>query len=566
VSRRAKASCRSFSRSVDSARTRARDVDDGAADQRGRHLDGALVHFQVDELGHPGATARTTYGLRPPPSRARAPDRGMDELEKRAAHNSTARSRPSRPPGVHPDKCVPPRARQARETVNRAQGKVFGKHRASTRRYRQNTGGYNGLHPTAGLLGCGSARLLLHRSTVPSATSRGHVGTSYVVAEEGAHCRSLQARRWLKSRCSPPVFDGIVSSRLDASRTPSPCARSLSRGPVRALGGTHVWVNGPGGRDGRRAAEELVGVVSRVHPSPDLALARAKAEGGAPYVVRAVRRDGQPSTGSAQRPVEMDGPAADQRRRHRRHRARARRIDGAREAPARAFHDVLHACRTARSSRPPRAPPRAGEAAAPDSFSVLVLDIDRFKVINDASATCAATSCWSKWRAACSPACGPPHRRAPERRRIHHPAEDVASVGDARRVADRLREELRVPFWLGAHEVSAERPSASARQRRLRRIPRHHCATRHRALPRPRRKDEAAASSSMPACTIARSSSWSSRLPCGAPWNAGVPPPTSRGVALHRQITAPEAWCGWKHPERVWCRRWSSSRSRKRRD
>src|SRR5438445_473261 len=31
--------------------------------------------------------------------------------------------------------------------------------------------------------------------------------------------------------------------------------------------------------------------------------------------------------------------------------------------------------------------------------------------------------------------------------------EDVQSAADARRVADRLREELRVPFWLGAHEV-----------------------------------------------------------------------------------------------------------------
>jgi len=148
-----------------------------------------------------------------------------------------------------------------------------------------------------------------------------------------------------------------------------------------------VWVNARAAEMVGCAAEELVGgsFLEFIHP-PDLALARAKAEGGAPYVVRAVRRDGQLVYLEVhQRPVEMDGQ---------------RLISGAvldvtarmhAESTERekllhdAFHDVL-------TGLPNRA---------------LFLDRLEHRLALEKRRH-QTTSSWSKWRAACSPACGPP--------------------------------------------------------------------------------------------------------------------------------------------------------------
>ena len=218
-----------------------------------------------------------------------------------------------------------------------------------------------------------------------------------------------------------------------------------------------VWVNARAAEMVGCAAEELVGgsFLEFIHP-PDLALARAKAEGGAPYVVRAVRRDGQLVYLEVhQRPVEMDGQ---------------RLISGAvldvtarmhAESTERekllhdAFHDVL-------TGLPNRALflDRLEHRLALEkrrhqtSFSVLVLDVDRFKVINDSLGHVRGDELLvevARRLQSCLRPADTVARLSGDEFTIL--LEDVASVGDARKVADRLREELRVPFWLGAHEV-----------------------------------------------------------------------------------------------------------------
>ena len=218
-----------------------------------------------------------------------------------------------------------------------------------------------------------------------------------------------------------------------------------------------VWANARAAEMVGCTAEELVGgsFLEFIHP-PDLALARAKAEGGGPYVVRAVRRDGQLVYLEVhQRPVEMDGQ---------------RLISGAvldvtarvhAESTERekllhdAFHDVL-------TGLPNRALflDRLEHRLALEkrrhqtSFSVLVLDIDRFKVINDSLGHMRGDELLvevARRLQSCLRPADTVARLSGDEFTIL--LEDVASAADARNVADRLREELRVPFWLGAHEV-----------------------------------------------------------------------------------------------------------------
>src|SRR5207249_5995725 len=88
------------------------------------------------------------------------------------------------------------------------------------------------------------------------------------------------------------------------------------------------------------------------------------------------------------------------------------------------------------------------------SFSVFFLDIDRFKVINDSLGHVRGDELLvevARRLQSCLRPADTVARLSGDEFTIL--LEDVASVGDARKVADRLREELRVPFWLGAHEV-----------------------------------------------------------------------------------------------------------------
>ncbi|TMA73728.1 MAG: EAL domain-containing protein [Deltaproteobacteria bacterium] len=88
------------------------------------------------------------------------------------------------------------------------------------------------------------------------------------------------------------------------------------------------------------------------------------------------------------------------------------------------------------------------------SFSVLVLDIDRFKVINDSLGHVRGDELLievARRLQSCLRPGDSVARLSGDEFTIL--LEDVATAADARKVADRLREELRVPFWLGALEV-----------------------------------------------------------------------------------------------------------------
>src|SRR5204863_342011 len=88
------------------------------------------------------------------------------------------------------------------------------------------------------------------------------------------------------------------------------------------------------------------------------------------------------------------------------------------------------------------------------SFSVLVLDIARFKVINDSLGHVRGDELLievARRLQSCLRPGDSVARLSGDEFTIL--LEDVATAADARKVADRLREELRVPFWLGALEV-----------------------------------------------------------------------------------------------------------------
>src|SRR5438132_16285 len=218
-----------------------------------------------------------------------------------------------------------------------------------------------------------------------------------------------------------------------------------------------VWLNARVAEMVGCTAEELVGgsFLQFIHP-PDLPLVRSKTGSADPYVVRAVRRDGElVHLEVHQRTVEKDGQrlisgaVLDVT-------ARVRAESKEREKLQHdAFHDVL-------TGLPNRALflDRLEHRLALEkrrhqtSFSVLVLDIDRFKVINDSLGHVRGDELLvevARRLQSCLRPADTVARLSGDEFTIL--LEDVASVGDARRVADRLREELRVPFWLGAHEV-----------------------------------------------------------------------------------------------------------------
>jgi diguanylate cyclase (GGDEF)-like protein/PAS domain S-box-containing protein len=88
------------------------------------------------------------------------------------------------------------------------------------------------------------------------------------------------------------------------------------------------------------------------------------------------------------------------------------------------------------------------------SFSVLVLDIDRFKVINDSLGHVRGDELLvevARRLQACLRPADTVARLGGDEFSIL--LEDVPNAADARKVADRVHEELRTPFWLGANEV-----------------------------------------------------------------------------------------------------------------
>src|SRR2546425_590994 len=218
-----------------------------------------------------------------------------------------------------------------------------------------------------------------------------------------------------------------------------------------------VWLNARAAEMVGCTAEELVGrsFLEFIHPT-DLPLVRSKAGSADPYVVRAVRRDGElVHLEVHQRTVEKDGQrlisgaVLDVT-------ARVRAESTEREKLQHdAFHDVL-------TGLPNRALflDRLEHRLALEkrrhqtSFSVLVLDIDRFKVINDSLGHMRGDELLvevARRLQSCLRPADTVARLSGDEFTIL--LEDVASAADARNVADRLREELRVPFWLGAHEV-----------------------------------------------------------------------------------------------------------------
>jgi diguanylate cyclase (GGDEF)-like protein/PAS domain S-box-containing protein len=218
-----------------------------------------------------------------------------------------------------------------------------------------------------------------------------------------------------------------------------------------------VWLNA-------RAAEmvgctvgELVGgsFLEFIYP-PDLPMVRSKAQGGGPYVVRAVRRDGQLVYLEVhQRGLEKDG----QRLISGAVLDVTARVQGEAAEREKLLHDAFHDALTGLPNRAlflDRLEHRLAleKRRHQSSFSVLVLDIDRFKVINDSLGHVRGDELLvevARRLQSCLRPADTVARLSGDEFTIL--LEDVASAADARNVADRLREELRVPFWLGAHEV-----------------------------------------------------------------------------------------------------------------
>ncbi len=88
------------------------------------------------------------------------------------------------------------------------------------------------------------------------------------------------------------------------------------------------------------------------------------------------------------------------------------------------------------------------------SFSVLVVDVDRFKVINDSLGHVRGDQLLveiaGRLQGCLRPADTVARLSGDEFTIL---LEDVATVADARKVADRVQAELRLPFWLGPNEV-----------------------------------------------------------------------------------------------------------------
>ena len=217
-----------------------------------------------------------------------------------------------------------------------------------------------------------------------------------------------------------------------------------------------VWLNARAAELVGCKPEEMVGgsFLEFVYP-PDLSLLRAPETEG-PYVIRAVRRDGQLVHMEVHhRSVEKDGQrlisgaVIDVT-------ARVRAESGERD---KLLHDAFHDSLTGLPNRAlflDRLEHRLAleKRRHKTSFSVLVLDIDRFKVINDSLGHVRGDELLievARRLQSCLRPGDTVARLSGDEFTIL--LEDVATAADARKVADRLREELRVPFWLGALEV-----------------------------------------------------------------------------------------------------------------
>ena len=89
-----------------------------------------------------------------------------------------------------------------------------------------------------------------------------------------------------------------------------------------------------------------------------------------------------------------------------------------------------------------------------NSFSVLVLDVDRFKMVNDSLGHVRGDQLLvevARRLQACLRPADTVARLGGDEFTIL--LEDVPTAADARKVAERVQSELRVPFWLGANEV-----------------------------------------------------------------------------------------------------------------
>ena len=217
-----------------------------------------------------------------------------------------------------------------------------------------------------------------------------------------------------------------------------------------------VWLNARAAELVGCKPEEMVGrsFLEFVYP-PDLSLLRA-AETAGPYVIRAVRSNGQlVHLEVHQRSLEKDGQrlisgaVVDVT-------ARVRAESAERD---KLLHDAFHDLLTGLPNRAlflDRLEHRLAleKRRHKTSFSVLVLDIDRFKVINDSLGHVRGDELLievARRLQSCLRPGDSVARLSGDEFTIL--LEDVATAADARKVADRLREELRVPFWLGAHEV-----------------------------------------------------------------------------------------------------------------
>src|SRR2546430_14368326 len=213
-----------------------------------------------------------------------------------------------------------------------------------------------------------------------------------------------------------------------------------------------VWLNARAAEMVGCTAEELVGgsFLEFIHPT-DLPLLRSKAGSADPYVVRAVRRDGElVHLEVHQRTVEKDGQrlisgavldvtarvrAESTEREKLQHDAFRDSLTG---LPNRAlFLDRLEH-RLALEKRRHRT-----------SFSVLVLDIDRFKVINDSLGHVLGDQLLievgRRLEAMLRPGDTVARLSGDEFTIL---LEDVPSAEAARSVAERLHQELKTPFLL----------------------------------------------------------------------------------------------------------------------